>query len=123
MPHEYEFHRELRQLHIRFIGPVTDVVLLAADEEMRTHPDFDPDFDQLIDFRQATSGEISREGILELVSKPPAFSPRSRRAFLMPNDLGFGLGRMFEQMRGEGAGEIRVCRDEEEAARWLAREI
>ncbi len=122
MPFEYEFRTELRQLRIRWSGDVDDADLLTADQELRAHPEFDPDFDVLVDFSAASSREVSRSGILQVVARPPAMSSKSRRVFVVSDDLGFGLGRMFEQLRGVDTGETLICRDLGEAERWLARE-
>jgi hypothetical protein len=48
------------------------------------------------------------------------FSPESRRAIVVKNDVQFGLARLFETHR-ELAGEtgIRVFRNLEEALEWV----
>lgn len=122
VPFEYEFRVELRPLRIRWSGDVEDADLLTADQELRTHPEFDRDFDVLVDFSAGSSRELSRSGILQVVARPPALSSKSRRAFVVSDDPGFGLGRMFEQMRGADTGETLICRDLDEAEHWLARE-
>jgi hypothetical protein len=43
----------------------------------------------------------------------------SRNAFVVPDDLSFGLVRMHEVFREQSAYESHVFRDEQEAAAWL----
>jgi len=55
-----------------------------------------------------------------LAELPSLFSPESRRALVVPSDLGFGMARVFEQRSGERRRDIRVFREIDEARRWLA---
>lgn len=121
MPVEFQLEIEKRRLRVRWIGPVSGHAMLEADIEFREKPQtgFEADFDQLIDMRAATIGDIPTETLQVLTSKPPAFARSSRRALVVPSDLGYGLSRMWEQMRTDEAGDIRVFRDIDEAERWL----
>jgi len=121
MPVEFELEARKRRIRVRWIGPITGDEMLKADAQFRGKPEpgFEPDFDQLIDLRSATGGEVSTETLQILTSRPPAFARSSRRALVVRSDLGYGLSRMWEQMRSDEAGEIRVFRDMDEAERWL----
>ena len=101
-----------------------DGVLRFADfrghmERLLRHPDFRPEFNQLLDFRKVTDVEISTEEIVLLAARN-IFSPKSRRAFVVANDLQHGLVRMFASYR-ENAGEsgIRLFREMNLALEWL----
>lgn len=86
---------------------------LAAD------PDFDPSHSQLLDFTHVTQFDLTSADLRQLAEEDP-FSRNSRRAFLVPNDLSYGLGRMYEIFR-EAGGEhgIRIFRNLEEALDWV----
>ena len=86
---------------------------------MLSDPDFDPSYSQLVDFTQITEFDLSAEDIRQMARRK-VFSPDSRRAILVPNEHGYGLGRMFESLR-DAAGErgIRVFRKLEEALDWV----
>lgn len=53
-----------------------------------------------------------------LVERALVLAPTSRRAVVVPSDLGFGMARMYEMLRTKG-GAPRVFRDYDEAVRWV----
>ena len=89
-------------------------------DRLLRHPDFRPEFSQLLDFRDVTEVVITSEEIV-LLGARNVFSPKSKRAFVVNSDLHFGLVRMFASYR-EIAGEsgIRLFRDLAAALEWLA---
>ena len=92
---------------------------LSHQNRLLADPDFDPSYSQLIDFTHTTKIDLTAADIQQLAVRN-IFSPESRRAFLVPNDLAFGLGRMYEILR-EAAGErgIRIFRNLDEALDWV----
>ena len=116
---EVSIDTEKRRVRTAWVGRIDGPDLLEADAAFRSTPDVEPDFDQLIDLRRTEPGDVTTDAISSLASRPPFFSKSSRRAVVVRSDLGFGLSRMFEQMRGDAAGEIRVFRDVESAEAWL----
>ena len=63
--------------------------------------------------------EVEPEDVRQLAQRN-IFSPRSRRAFVVKDDLQFGLARMFEihrELKGETG--IRVFRAFDEAMDWI----
>jgi hypothetical protein len=116
---EHEFLPERRLIRTRWQGRIDAVAYGEADDALREHPRFDASFDQLVDLREIQASDLSAAEIQKFVDRPPVFSPSSRRALVVSTDLTFGLARMFEQMRVELAGRIRVFRDLNDAERWL----
>lgn len=92
---------------------------LGHQNRLRADPDFDPTFSQLMDFTHVTQVLLTPADVKQLAISN-IFSKESRRAFLVANDLEFGLARMYEILR-ENAGErgIRVFRSLEEALDWV----
>lgn len=81
--------------------------------------DFDPSFSQLSDFLQVTRVEVTPDDVRVFAEKG-VFSPSSRRAILVKDDLAFGLARIFQthrELRGEPG--IRVFRQLDAALTWL----
>jgi hypothetical protein len=101
-------------------GELTDQDVLDGDDALRANTDFRPEFDQLVDMSGATGDTFKGDAIRDLAGRPPAFSPSSRRAFVVASDLSYGLARMFGMRRGEEAGEIQIFRDREAAETWLS---
>jgi hypothetical protein len=115
----YKIDKERRLVLSFGVGVLTKADLLGHMERLSKDPDFDPDFSQVLDFRQITALEIGPEDVRQLAQRN-IFSPRSRRAFVVKDDLQFGLARMFEihrELKGETG--IRVFRTFDEAMDWI----
>ena len=63
--------------------------------------------------------DVTVKGVHALVQQPLIFSPDSRRAVVVPSDLGFGMARMYQTLRDELGGRVGVFRDFDEARRWV----
>ena len=90
-------------------NPLT--VTQVADHRARLHddPQFDPQFGQIISFLDVRDVELSA-----------VFAAQSRRALVVPNDLLFGLGRMFATHRDlDGESNIAIVRTLSDAADWV----
>ena len=101
-------------------GVLGDAGLLRLASELAQAPDVDADFSILIDLRQADGKTVTGKGVRALASQPLTLSVRSRRAIVVPSDLGFGMARMYELLREGKSGPTQVFRDYDEARRWVA---
>jgi hypothetical protein len=101
-------------------GDLTGDEGLACCLQLRERADFDPAFNQLLDFTHATRFDAT-SGQLRTIAAQPLFSPASRRAIVATNPTIFGLARMFESYRSSSdAGEhVMVFRELREALEWL----
>jgi hypothetical protein len=101
-------------------GDVTGDEGLACCLALKERTDFDPTFNQLIDFTNAARFEVTA-GQLRRIAAQPLFSATSKRAIVATNPTVFGLARMFESYRHvSGRGEhVMVFRDMSEALVWL----
>src|SRR6266853_3969647 len=119
MPAFYKIDKERRLVMSSGSGVLTKEDIFGHQERLSKDPDFDPTFSQLSDFTHITKIDITPEDV-RLAAKKNLFSPQSRRAMLVKDDLQFGLARMFEIHR-ELAGEkgIRVFRKIEDALDWI----
>jgi hypothetical protein len=100
-------------------GFVTKAEVLAHQDQILKHPDFDPSFAQLADFARLTNTDINM-GDLQAFAHRDVFSIRSRRAIIVKSDLAFGFAKIFELSRQVvGAHGIRVFRTHHEALNWI----
>ena len=104
-------------------GNMGDEELLGLGDELAKTPELNPNFSLLIDLRQASGRNVTSAGVHKLVERPLVLSAASRRAVVVPSDLGFGMARMYELLRGNRPGAIRVFRDYDEARRWATTSI
>jgi hypothetical protein len=109
-----------RRLVLSFgTGVLTKEDILGHMDRLSKDPDFDPEFSQVSDFTQLTGLDIEPEDVRQIAHRN-LFSPRSRRAFVVKDDLQYGFARMF-QIHRELNGEegIRVFRIFDEALDWI----
>ena len=119
MPAFYKIDKENRLVMSTGSGILTLADAIAHQERLKQDPEFDPSYSQLLDFSHVTKIEITSEHIRR-IAQDSAFSPSSRRAFLVNNDTAYGLARMFAILR-ETAGDtgIEVFRSLDEALEWV----
>jgi hypothetical protein len=100
-------------------GELGDPDLLELAIGVENDPEVKPEFSLLVDLRDADGRSVTSAGVRELAKRPFALSPASRRAIVVPTELGFGMARVYEALREVQGGAIRVFRDYEEAVRWV----
>ena len=122
MPASYTIDKERRLVTSTMTGVLTQAEVLEQVHQLVTDPTVDPAFSQLVDCRQVTELKCSAEEVRQIATTD-IFSAQSRRAFLVTDDLLYGLARMYEihrELRGEGG--IRVFRNVDEAMEWVTAE-
>src|SRR5437879_3373414 len=119
MPAEYQIDLPRRLVLSRAWGEATSADFIAHGHRLLADPGFSPDFRQLWDLTELKQSHTDFSQLAEM-AKMAVFAPTSRRAFLAPVDVAFGVARMFQMLR-ETKGEtgIRVFRDRAEALHWL----
>jgi hypothetical protein len=120
MPADFSIDSQRRRVLSRASGVLTMGDLEGHMERLRVHPDFQPTFSQLADFREVTGITFSTDNVRELARRR-VFDASSRRAFLVASALHFGLARMFASHRDlEGEDGIGVFMDPGEAESWVS---
>lgn len=117
---EREIDSAARIVVLKVSGRLEDQDLLSLGDELEKAPEVEPDFSLLIDLREADGRGVSSTGVSALAARPPVLSLMSRRAVVVPSDLGFGMARMYELRRHEEGSAARVFRDYDKARRWIA---
>lgn len=119
MPGCYKIDKERRLVMSTGFGVVTKQDILDHQEKLIADPNFDPTYSQLLDFAHMTKMDVKAEDV-KLLADRNVFAPNARRAIVVPDDVGYGMARMFEMLR-EGKGEfgIRVFRTLEEGLAWV----
>jgi hypothetical protein len=119
MPAYFRIEKNKRLVMSTLSGVFTLADGLAHQEKLLKDIDFDPNFSQLLDCTHVTKVELGPDDVRRLAQRS-IFSPDSRRAILVSNDLVFGFARMFVLFR-EALGEkgVRIFRDLDEALYWV----
>jgi hypothetical protein len=101
-------------------GDIGDADLLRLGDDLAGTPGLESDFALLIDLRQARGEKVSTATVYRLVEQRLVLSAESRRAVVVPTNLGFGMARMYEMLRKNRGGSPRVFRDYDDALRWVS---
>lgn len=119
MPAFYKIDRERRLVLSTASGVLSLSDALSHMEKLSKDLDFDPRYSQIADFTQVTKIQLSAQDIHDLARRS-IFSTQSRRAFIVPNDVAYGLARMFEMLReNQGETGIGIFRSLEDALDWV----
>lgn len=122
MPTTYEINPSRRVIVVTVIGDLTDEGLFDMHRRLADDSAIKPTFAVLFDLRRANGATVTTEGVRALADLPLVLSPESRRAVVVPSDLGFGMARMYGMRRGSKGGTVAVFRDFTEASRWIGLE-
>lgn len=120
MPVRYVIDKERRLVISTVSDPITFAEIKAAQNQLANDPDFNPDFNHLIDTSAMTKMEILVEQAKEM-AQHGIFSSVSRGAIIAPTPSVFGMGRLFEAHHDiQGLkDEVRVFYERDEALKWL----
>ncbi|MFL5544798.1 MAG: hypothetical protein ACJ792_08825 [Gemmatimonadaceae bacterium] len=118
MPISYDIDGKQRLVISRLSGVVTNDEVYNHNKRLRTDPQFDPNYRQLIDLTGITEVRIDTSTVTAS-AQDQYFTPGARRAFIASTDVTFGLARMFA-LRAEASGHtIEVFRERRQAEDWL----
>ncbi len=120
MPVEYKIDLQKKLITQTVWGETSFSDLQNNREKMRKDPDFDPSFSLLWDGTKVVSLAISSDEIRTL-SQNQVYLHTSRVAFVAPQNLVFGLARMFEAYYSmhDNPARTRVFRHRADALEWL----
>ena len=119
MPYEYSVDPGRRLVRVRMWGELTTAEILTVVQRLIDDPGISANFSQLIDLTDASVTAITGDHVRQIASSN--LDPISRRAFVTPNSLIYGLARMFESLRGarHAPERIAVFTTLQEAEAWL----
>ncbi len=120
MPCSYAVYKERRLVITKIWDRVAFSEMRSHQEQFRNDPDFDPEFNLLIDATGATAFDISTDEARTIASQG-LFSPASRRALLASNPAIFGMGRLIGVYHAMATKQeqLRVFYDRASALQWL----
>lgn len=119
MPADYTIDKSLKMVFSVAHGEITDQDAFSHQERLRNDPDFDSSFSQLFDCTKVTKAEdMSTDAIYELARRNP-FTIHSKRAFVSPKKLLYGLFRIFQILTVDYPDDLNVFKDMSEAREFL----
>jgi hypothetical protein len=120
MPFSYVVYSEHRLVISTGSDRVTWEEIQARQDQTKTDPDFNPEFNQIVDLRAVTAFAMTSDQA-RVLARRMIFSLTSKRAFVAANPAVFGVGRMWEIFTemSDNPSEIRVFYDLPSALKWL----
>jgi|SRR3974390_1024122 len=120
MPCRYVINIEKRIVVSVGWDRVTFDEITAHRAQIARDPEFNPDFDQLVDGTAVTALDVSMADA-KVFASGSVFSPRSRRAFVASSLLILGMARLMEtyaRMK-QGREQVHVFSNRADALKWL----
>jgi len=121
MPFSYVVYKEQRLVISTGSGRVTCAEIRERQDQTSNDPDFDSEFNQIVDLRAVTDFEVSIEEFRALARRR-IFAPSSRRAFVAKDPHIFGMGRLWEiesETFDIETSKIHVFYDLASALHWI----
>ena len=118
MPATYEIDVAQSLILSMVTGVVSAAEMEAHQAAIAADPRFSPTFDTLMEFGpdslfNGTGGDIQR------LSQSNPYGRGTRRAYVVANDLHFGLSRMAQEYSDMTGTQVELFRDRQAAMAWL----
>ena len=123
MPCSYAIYKEPRLVVTKVWDRVAFAEIRAHQDQFVSDPDFNPEFNLLIDATGITKLDISTNEARTIASQG-LFSSTSRRAFLASDPAVFGMGRLLAAYHAMATKreQVDVFYDRASALKWLGLE-
>jgi hypothetical protein len=107
-----------RLVYTTITGVVTFDEVLQQIAALKADPDFNPDFNEIVDMSGASDVRLGYDEFKRIEELDP-FSATSRRAIVVPtNPAVYGVSRMYHLIQNEDP-MIKIFRVEQEAREWV----
>ena len=107
LPLRYAIYGESRLVVSTAWGRLTYAEIKEHQDTLTSDPEFNPEFNQLIDLRRVTDFDVSIDEA-KLAANRKLFSRESRRALVATSPAVFGMGRLLETYHEMSAAPSRV---------------
>ena len=115
--YQIDVNREL--IVCRIQGNYNNDDLIGFFKELADDPDFNGNYDEIVDGRAITSSEITEDGLRHAAKMADIFTADSHRALVVNAGLSHGLSRMFLTLNEHKPSRLRLFTEMSEALSWL----
>ncbi|HKN36025.1 MAG TPA: hypothetical protein VJX16_22520 [Terriglobales bacterium] len=119
MPVTLTIDVEKRLVYSAFLGDVTEEEFVCHSQTIRSHPNFDPTFSEIIDFRSVTDAQISTDRLQAMAGAKSIFSSEAQHVVIAPSGLITGLARMFQVLAEQTRPNLGVVKTPAQAYEYL----
>ena len=111
-------------LRLTLVGQINDECMRYCHEQIYQDPQFVQGMNHLMDLSQADMNDVSSAGLRKLMHLSERYATQSfRTAIVAPQDLSFGLSRLYQILSSDSPEEVMVFRSLLEANYWLGLEF
>jgi hypothetical protein len=108
-----------RLVIVTFEGQNTVQEIVGLSSQLRSHPDFDPEFSEILDCTRITQSSMPSDAIRSLARGESIYKPTSMHVVVAPRDHIFALARMGQAFAEQTVPNIIVVRTMAEALNAL----
>ena len=123
MPILHSINEELGLVISSWVGEISDADLLPSYKKLYENKIWKPGFNEIVDVRNAQVKSVTSKGLLQLSDLVKSYVKEKgiefKTAIIAPEDLQFGLSRVYEAISHESPEKIMVFRDLNDAFDWL----
>jgi phenylalanine-4-hydroxylase len=119
MPATLTIHPERRLVYTAFHGDLAADEFLHHADAIRTHPNFDPSYNEVVDLRGVTELHANTDTVLKLARRESLFNRESKHVVIASPGLVFRLAKLFQGIAEETRPNLKVVRTPEEAFDYL----
>ena len=118
MPATYKIDTDLRMVFSTASGILTDEDCHAHVDALHEDPLFESSMGQLVDFTPVTEVRVTAGAIHTFARRNP-FGQGARRAFVVADDVVYGMARMYDSLTSHQPHDLTLFRDMAAARAWL----
>lgn len=119
MPVILKINPQKRVVHSTFFGLVTDSELLGHTETIFSHPNFRPEYHEIVDLTMVTDLQVTPNALQTLASRKSLFQSSSRHAVVAPKDFSFQKAEEFRRIAESSRPNLKVVRTAAEAYEFV----
>ena len=105
------------------VGAIADADLLPSYKQLYENKRWKPGFHEIVDLRDAQMDGVTGEGLRRLSSLVEGYIAGKcdgfKTAVIAPEDLPYGLARLYEAVSEESPENVMVFRDLNQALEWI----
>lgn len=102
-----------------FEGALNDNDILAHRHVLKSHPDFNPQFSEIVDFTEVKQLKVTVQLINSMAKGDSLYSPESKHAVIAPHDLTYGVARLYQMLAQDTRPNVAVVRSMTEARKFV----
>jgi uncharacterized integral membrane protein len=121
MPVVLKIDSRRKVVYSAFYGKIDDAEIAGHRSAIAADPDFNPDFNEIVDFTAVTAAEISESTLVAMAANPSLFSDSALHIVVAPADLLFQLASKYKGLSRFSRPNLFVVRTRAEAYQILGR--